>query len=242
MNLFADALGWLFDPANWSGDRSIGVAIGLHIYYTVVSVVVASVIAIPLGYLIGHTGKGREITVAISGATRALPSFGLILLLVLVLGVTRTAIGALVAFVILGIPSILAGAYSGLQAIDRRTIDAARAVGMSEWQILTKVEIPLGLPLLIGGLRSAVLQVVATVALAGYVNLGGLGFYVVQGIQIQSYAQILGGALLIIVLAFLLDALFGLAAIAARPRGLDTRPTTRGRASRPTATADASAA
>ncbi|TPW74494.1 ABC transporter permease [Schumannella soli] len=234
MNLFGDAFGWIFDPANWSGGFPIGQAIGLHLYYTFLSVLIAALIAIPLGYLIGHTGKGREIAVAISGAARALPSFGLILLLVLVLGVTRTAVGAFIAFVILGIPSILAGAYSGLQAIDRRTIDAARAVGMSEWQILTKVEIPLGLPLLVGGLRSAVLQIVATVALAGYVNLGGLGFYVVQGIPLRDYSQILGGAILIIVLAFLLDAVFGLLAAAVRPRGIDTRRT-RSRTPRPSA-------
>lgn len=237
MNLFGEAFGWILDPANWQGSSSIGGAILLHLYYTFVSVLVASAIAIPVGYLIGHTGKGREVAVAISGAARALPSFGLILLLVLVLGVTRTAVGAFIAFVILGIPSILAGAYSGLQAIDRRTVDAARAVGMSEWQILTKVEIPLGLPLLVGGLRSAVLQIVATVALAGYVNLGGLGFFIVQGIPLRDYSQILGGAILIIVLAFLLDAVFGLLANAVRPKGLDTRKT-RSRASRPAAAVD----
>lgn len=237
MNLFTDALAWILDPART--DRLVQ-ALGDHLFYTFVSVVIAGLVAIPIGFLIGHTGKGREIAVGISGAARALPSFGLILLLVAVLGVTRTAVGAVLAFVILAIPSILAGAYSGIAAVDRRTVDAARAVGMTEWQILWKVEVPLGLPLLVGGLRSAVLQVVATVALAGYVNLGGLGYFVIQGIPLRRYDQILGGALLIIVLALLLDALFGvLARVAERP-GIRAPTKLRARADRPGAVVDPS--
>ena len=179
---------------------------------------IAAAIAIPAGYLIGHTGRGREIAVAISGAARALPSFGLILFFVLLLGTfgvglgVRVAAGSYIAFVILAIPSILAGAYAGLEAIDRSTISAARAIGMTEWQILRKVEVPLGLPLLIGGLRSATLQVVATATLAAYVNLGGLGFDIIQGLPLRRYDQMLGAALLVVALAFALDALFGLAA------------------------------
>ena len=109
---------------------------------------IAAAIAIPIGYSIGHTGRGREIAVGIAGAARALPSFGLILLLISLVGVVQRPVAAFAAFVILAIPPILAGAYSGIEAIDRATIDAARAVGMTEWQILWKVEVPLGLQLL----------------------------------------------------------------------------------------------
>ncbi|WBU38953.1 ABC transporter permease [Homoserinibacter sp. YIM 151385] len=239
MNLFLEAFAWLTDPARWGDGRfSIPNAFVDYLFYTFVSVLIAALIAIPLGYLIGHTGRGRELAVGISGAARALPSFGLILLLVLMLGVTRTAIGAVTAFVILAIPSILAGAYAGIEAVDRRTVDAARAVGMTEWQILWKVEVPLGLPLLVGGLRSAVLQVVATVALAGFVNLGGFGYYIIQGLQLRSYDQILAGALLIIVLALVLDAIFGIVAKIVEPRGLAAPKKLRTRATRPSATAD----
>lgn len=220
MNLFGNAFAWIFAPEQWTGQFAIGMLLLQHLGFTFLAVVIAAAIAIPVGYLIGHTGKGREIAVGISGAARALPTFGLILLLILVLGVTRTALGATVAFVILAIPSILAGAYAGIQAVDRRTIDAARAVGMTEWQILLKVEAPLGLPLLVGGLRSAVLQVVATVTLAGYVNLGGLGFPIVQGINLRDYDRILGGAILVIVLALLLDLAFGLLTRAVEPKGI----------------------
>lgn len=220
MDLFADALAWLFSPERLVGSGAITVRIGEHLGYTAISVLIAAAVAIPLGYLIGHTGKGREIAVAISGAARALPSFGLILLLVLLLGVLQVSFAAVVAFVLLAIPSILAGAYTGFQAIDRHTIDAARAIGMTQWQILWKVEVPLGLPLLIGGLRSGALQVIATVTLAAYVNLGGLGYDILQGLPLRRYDKMLGAAIVVMVLALAVDGLFGLLQKFAVPRGV----------------------
>lgn len=226
MNLLADALGWLFSSERLSGSHPLPVAFGMHLLFTFVAVAIAGAVAIPLGWLIGHTGRGRELAVGLSGAARALPSFGLILLLVLVLGVTRRVDAAVIAFVLLAIPSILAGAYTGLEAIDRRTIDAARAVGMTGWQVLWRVEVPLGLPLLVGGLRTAVLQVVATVTLAAYVNLGGLGYDILQGIQLRRFEQVLGGAIAVAVLALALDGVFALLQRAARPAGIAASDTT----------------
>ena len=220
MNLLAEAFAWIFSPDRLSGSSPLPAAIAMHLYYTFLSVVIASVIAIPLGYYIGHTGKGRDAAIAISGAARAVPSFGLILLLVLVIGVTHKPLAATIAFVLLGIPSILAGAYAGLEAVDRRVIDAARAVGMTEWQILAKVEIPLGLPLLIGGIRAGALQIVATVVLAAYVTLGGLGTYIIQGIPLSRYEMILGSAIVIVALALVLDGLFALLQRFVVPRGV----------------------
>ena len=205
--IFSDTLAWI---AEHLANGELVLRIGEHLFYTFISVLIAAAIAVPVGYLIGHTGKGREIAVGISGAARALPSFGLILLLIGLVGVVQRPIAAFAAFVILAIPSILAGAYSGIQAIDRGTIDAARAVGMTEWQILWKVEAPLGLHLLVSGLRAATLQVVATVTLAAYINLGALGYDILQGIPLRRDAQVLGAALVVILLALLLDALFGI--------------------------------
>lgn len=220
MDLFVDALAWIFSAERLEGSNTLPGRIAEHLGFTAISVLIASAIAIPAGYLIGHTGKGREVAVAISGAARALPSFGLILLLVLMVGVVRVSLAAIIAFVLLAIPSILAGAYTGIQAIDRQTVDAARSVGMTEWQILFKVEIPLGLPLLIGGLRSGVLQVVATVTLAAYVGLGGLGYDIIQGLNLRRYDQMLGSAIVVIALALLLDAVFGLLQTLVVPRGV----------------------
>lgn len=192
MNAFLEAIAWIFSPDRLTGTLPLPTAIVQHLWLTGLSVLIAAVIAIPFGWLIGHTGRGREIAVFLSGAARALPSLGLVILLYLVIGVNFKTEAAIVAFVILAIPSILAGAYAGVEAIDRDVIAAGRAMGMTEWQILWKIEVPLGLPLLIGGLRSATLQVVATVTIAAYVGIGGLGFYIIQGIQVRIFPQILG--------------------------------------------------
>lgn len=221
MNLFLEALAWIFSPDRLTDNVPLPTLIGQHLFYTFVSVLIAAVIAIPLGYYIGHTGRGRGLAIGLSGAARAVPSFGLILLLVLVIGVTQKPLAAFAAFVLLAIPSILAGAYAGLEAIDRRVIDAAKAVGMTDWQVLVKVEIPLGLPLLIGGIRSASLQVVATVVLAGYIGLGGLGLPIFKALNLSRFDIMLGAALLIVVLALVLDGLFALVQHLVVPRGVN---------------------
>jgi osmoprotectant transport system permease protein len=208
MTLFPDTIAWLVEHF---ANGELWLRLGEHLFYTVISVLIAAAIAIPIGYYIGHTGRGRDVAVAVSGAARALPSFGLILLLISLVGVVQRPIAAFAAFVILAVPAILAGAYAGIQAIDRATIDAARAMGMTEWQILWKVEAPLGLHLLLGGLRSGTLQVVATVTLAAFINLGALGYDILQGIPLRRDEQVLGAALVVIALALLLDAVFGVA-------------------------------
>jgi osmoprotectant transport system permease protein len=153
-----------------------------------------------------------------------LPTLGLLTLVALWIGI---GLGApYVALTILAIPPILAGAYTGFEAVDRVTVDAARAVGMSEWQIVTKVEIPLGLPLLIGGIRSATLQVVATATLAAYIADFGLGRYLFAGLKTRDYSEMLGGSILVILLALVLEGLFALIQRFVIPRGvLAGRPT-----------------
>lgn len=220
MNLFSDAFAWLLDPENWLGPSGLIALTGQHLWFSALAVFFAALIAIPLGWLIGHTGRGRELAVGISGAARALPTFGLLFFFVMLVGVTLRGPATVFVLVLLAIPPILAGAYAGLEVIDRRTIDAARAMGMTEWQILWKVEVPLGLPLLMGGLRSATLQVVATVTLAAYVNLGGLGLPIIQGIALRDYDRMLGAAILIIIIALVLDAMFALLEKFAVPRGV----------------------
>jgi osmoprotectant transport system permease protein len=222
MNLIIEALQWLLAPERFGGSNPITLRLEEHLFYTFISVATAAIIAIPLGFFIGHTGKGRDFAVGFSGAARALPSFGLILFLVLLIGVAEAQLqlAAIIAFVLLAIPSILAGAYAGIEAVDHHITDAARAVGMTEWQILWKVEVPLGLPLLIGGLRASTLQVVATATLAAYVGLGGLGIYIFRGLPLQRYDEMLGSALLIAALALVLDGIFALIQQFAIPRGV----------------------
>lgn len=228
MNLFLDAFAWMFAPEQWTGNYALPKLLGQHLALTAISVLIAAAIALPIGWLIGHTGRGREIAVAVSGAARAIPAFGLLILLVLLLGVLRIPEAAVITFVLLAIPSLLAGAYTGLEAIDRRVIDAAKSMGMTGWQVFWKVEVPLGLPLLVGGIRSALLQVIATVTIAAYVNLGGLGYPIIQGIPLRRFDQVLAGALLVAVLALVVDLILAAVQHAAVPAGLRAgRPTRR---------------
>ena len=221
MNYFTDAINWLLDPAHYTGPSGIPTRLGEQLLFTVVTLVLASVIAIPIGFLIGHTGRGRGIAVATSGGLRAIPTLGLLTLVALWIGI---GLGApYVALTVLAIPPILAGAYTGFEAVNRTTIDAARAVGMTELQIVRQVEIPLGLPLLIGGLRSATLQVVATATLAAYVADFGLGRFLFAGLKTNDYAQMLGGSILVILLALVLEGLFAGLQKLVVPRGVAVR-------------------
>ena len=220
MNVFADALAWLVSAENYTADGSIPQRIAEHLWFTAVAVGSAALLAVPLGYFIGHTGKGRIWVVGSAGAARALPTFGLLLYLVLVMGVSQRTPAAIIALVLLAIPPLLAGAYAGIDQIDRSTLDAATAQGMTSWQLLRRVEIPLSLPLVIGGLRGATLQVVATVTLVAYVGLGGLGFDIIQGIPLRRFDQMVGSALLIVVLALALDGALTFLARVVTPEGV----------------------
>lgn len=204
MNYFPQAWAWI--GANLYGPGGVLVRLGEHLFYTVAAVGLAAVFAIPLGWWVGHTRKGRGFVVATAGAARALPTLGVLTLAGLLLGIGLLA--PLVALVVLAFPSILAGAYAGLEAIQPATLDAARAMGNSPWQVLTAVEIPLGLPLLLGGLRSATLQVVATATLAAYTGAGGLGRFLFLGLKTQDYPQMLAAAILVVLLAIVLELAF----------------------------------
>lgn len=206
MNSFLGALAWLADPANWAGANGIPVRILEHLAITGIAVLIAAVIAVALGLYIGHTGRFSFLVVSTTGALRALPTLGLLVLFALWLGI---GIGpVIIVLVVLAIPPLLAGAYAGVESVDRATIDAARAVGMTEWQILTRVEIPLGLPIIVGGLRSAVLQVVATATIAAYLPIGGLGRYIFDNLSLRKFEPVFAGAILVTLLALVLEGVF----------------------------------
>ena len=236
MNFVLDALAYIADPANFAGPNGIGARLGLHLAYTGISMAIALAIALPLGLYIGHTGRGRNAVIAITSAARALPTFGLVLFVILFTGLGLWPL--VLVLVVLALPPVLAGIYSGLESIDRSTIDAARSIGMSEFQILLKVEIPLALPLIIGGVRSGTLQVIATATIAGYIALGALGRYLIEGLALHNYELTVVGAILVIALALAVDGILVLVQRLVVPRGVSlgtTRPTsttTRRRSSR----------
>lgn len=207
---------WTFltDPASWTGPDGIWNRLLEHLFYTGIALLVAAVIALPLGAYIGHTGRGAGLLGGIANALRALPSLGLLILLVLwaldnIGGESAILLPALFVLVILGIPPILTNTYAGIIAADPAARDAAGGMGMTGSQVLRKVELPIALPLIISGIRSAFLQIVATATIAAYVSLGGLGRYLIDGPKAieNPYGIMAGGALLVALLAIIGDRL-----------------------------------
>lgn len=222
MSIVDDTIDWFAEGANWSGSGGVPNRMVEHLGYSALTVGLAAAIAIPIGLWVGHTGRLRGAAIALTGAMRALPTLGLLTWFVLLAGIGLTA--PILALVILAVPPLLAGAYSGIESVDRQTIDAARAMGMTEWQILARVEIPLSLHLIVGGIRSAVLQVVATATVAAYIGLGGLGRYIIDGQAQDNYPKMVAGSILVIALALVLDAVFvGLQRIAQGGRAVTAR-------------------
>ena len=203
-----DAIAWLTDPVHWQGAGSVPVRIGQHLALTGIAVVLAAVIALPAGILIGHTRRGSGIIGAFTGAARAIPTLGLLTLFGLAFGIGLKA--PLAALVILAIPSLLAGAYAGIQSIDPAIPNAASAIGMSPAQVIRAVEIPLARPVILGGLRSATLQVVSTATLAAYVADTGLGRYLFAGLKSRDYTEMLAGAIIVALLALILELVLGM--------------------------------
>lgn len=217
--IFSQVLDWLTDAANWTGRGGLLHRIAEHLRYTVAAVAGAAVVAVPVGLAVGHTGRGGTTVVGVANALRALPTLGVITLLSLQLGILREG-PVLLGLGLLAVPPILAGAYAGVQSVDPAVVDAAAGVGMTSWQRLWRVEVPIAMPLLFGGLRGAVLQVVATATVAAYVGLGGLGRPLLDGLRVTDYPRVAGAAVVVAALAVLLD--LGLAAVQRSlvPRGL----------------------
>jgi osmoprotectant transport system permease protein len=214
MNLFD----YLLDPASWQGPTSITFLLLQHLGYTAAAVGIAAVIAIPIGIFIGHSGRGSFLVIGLSNAARAIPSLGLLVLVVLLLGTGTGPIVGVLA--VLALPPILTATAAGIHGADREAVHAARALGMSAGQIISKVEWPLALPLVISGLRSATLQVVATATIAAYSSGDGLGRLLISGNATRNYSEMFAGALLVAVLAIVLDVVLGgIGWLAARRRG-----------------------
>lgn len=209
MNFLQQALSYLLTASNWTGPVGLAVRTCEHLEYTAVAVAASALIAVPVGLLIGHTGRGTLLVVGAVNGLRALPTLGVLLLGVLLFGL---GLGPpLVALMLLGIPSLLASTYAGIASVDPLVVDAARAMGMTESQVLLRVEVPNALPLMLGGLRSATLQVVATATVAAYASLGGLGGYLIDGIKERRFHIALVGAMMVAALALTLDGLLALA-------------------------------
>lgn len=203
-------LSYLFDPAHWdpSTSGSFPQLLLSHLGYVALAMLIGTVIALPVGLYIGHTGRGSFLAINAGNAGRSLPTLGLLMLMVTLLGLGLTPV--LIALTVLAIPPILTSAYAGIRSLDPRVVDAAKGIGMRPWQVLAKVELPMAMPVLMSGFRSATLQVVATATVAAAVGLGGLGRLLIDGLAVNDYSRVLAGAIVVAVLAVALDLVLAL--------------------------------
>lgn len=228
MEFLGEVAAWLTDPANWSGRDAIPVRATEHMALSAVSLSAGLAIALPVGLAIGHTGRWAGAVVAITNIGRAVPSVGVlgiafVLTLPLVAATGLRGIGvpaALIALTLLAIPPIVLNAHVGIRDVDPELVEAARGMGMTERQVLRRVELPIALPVVMAGVRTAALQVIATATLGAVISAGGLGQYIVVGFALQDIPRMFSGALLVAALALLSDGLFALAQRASVSSGL----------------------
>jgi osmoprotectant transport system permease protein len=212
VNLVSTFWDWITNSAHWHGGSGIPERLLQHATYCLEALAVAAAIGVPLGLLTGHLRRGGAAVGAIANLARAVPTLGLLVFLAVAtsFGVT-SLIPVLIALVILALPQILLNTYEGVRGADLAAVDAARGMGMSGRQVLARVEAPIALPLILQGLRTAAFQVVATATVAAYVGSGGLGRFIIDGLASEDYASVVGGAVLVALVALVAEALFALA-------------------------------
>ncbi len=206
MDGISGAFGWLADPTHWQGANGIPTRLLQHVELSALAIVVALAIAIPIGFYTGHTGRGGTLALNLAGVGRAIPSYALLIVFFPIFGFGLLT--PLLALVLLSVPPILANTHVGLRGVDREVVDAARGMGMRERQVLTRVELPAALPLVVAGIRTAAVAAVATATLAALIAGGGLGRYIVDGFALQNQAMLVSGAILVALLAVLTERLF----------------------------------
>ena len=207
MDVLGNLISWLTAPEQWSGPSGIPVRTLQHIWYSLLAVAMAVAVALPIGVVFGHIGRGGLLVINVSNLGRALPSLGIIILVFTLVGFG--VVPVLVALTALAIPPIVTNSYVGMRSVDRDVREAAEGMGMTGRQVLWKVELPVAMPLIMAGVRTSTVQVVATATLAALVGLGGLGRYLIDGFAQRDLPQVLGGAVLVAVLSLLTELVLG---------------------------------
>jgi len=211
MDFLVDVLAWFTDSANWQGPAGIPSRTLEHIRLSAFAMMVAAGLAVPLGVLLGHSGRGGLIAVSVVNIGRAIPSFAVIALALPFSIRAGLGIGfwpTFLALVLLALPPIFTNSFTAVRSVGMDVVEAARGMGMRERQVLLEIELPLAAPLILTGIRVAAVQVVATATLGALVGWGGLGRYIIDGFSVQDNVRVFAGALLVAVLAILTDVLF----------------------------------
>ena len=222
MSSWSQLVDYITTWSNWTGDSGVLHRLEQHVVLTVVAVVIAGLIALPLGLSLGHLGRGGTLAINVTNVGRAVPTFAVLTLLTLSpIGVSNTA--TVIALVLFALPPMVTNSYVAIREVDREIRDAARGMGMSGIQVFRRVELPLGMPLVMAGIRIATVQVVATATIAALVGAGGLGRLVTDGLSSQNQGELLTGAVVVALLALVVEA-----ALAMVQRRVDPARTLRG--------------
>ncbi|GAA4313830.1 ABC transporter permease [Klenkia terrae] len=231
MSVIGDAVLYLNDPVNWTRPRGILDLAGQHLQIAGLALGIGLVIAVPLAVVLGHTGRGGALTVGLANVSRAVPTLA-ILTIFAVTPIGFTIWAPVIALAVFAIPPILANTYVGFREVDRDVVESARAMGMSERQVVLRAELPLAVPLMMTGIRTAAVQVVATATLAALLGGGTLGSVIRTGFARQDNGVVIAGALLVALLALLTEVLLAVVTWVVTP-GQKQLPFTRGRSRRP---------
>lgn len=225
MDIVSLAIDWLTDPAHWQGTNGVPSRLLEHIALSGVSLLVAVILALPIGVWVGHSGRFATFAVNLANIGRALPSLAVIAIVLPTTAALDPQAGfkiypTLIAMVVLAIPPILVNAYAGVSAVDGDVVEAARAMGMRERQVLRRVELPIAVPLIVAGIRLAAVQIVATATLGAIFGFGGLGRFLVDGVAQRDDGQLWSGVLLVAFLAIATELSFGALQRRGTSRGL----------------------
>jgi len=213
MELIGTTIAWLTDPANWQGPDGIPTRVLAHILVSGTALLIALLIGLPIGLIVGHTRKGAAVAINVANIGRALPTLAVITLVLPVTVLIDNQLGfkvypTLIALVILGLPPIIVNTYTGISSVDPDLIEAARGMGLTERRVLTRVEIPVSIPVISGGVRAAATQIVATATLGAIFGGVGLGRFLVEGIAQNDNGMIFGGVTLVALLCVATEGLF----------------------------------
>lgn len=208
MDILTATWHWLTQPDHWLSDTGILLRLREHLWYVLVSMVIASAIALPLGVALGYWRKGAFLVINLFNIGRAIPSLGLILLCIILFGFNDVPV--FLALIALSVPPILTNTWVGIYHADRTLCDAATALGMTPVQSLWQLRIPLAMPLIFAGIRTALLQLIATAVVAAYAGLGGLGRFLIDGLGQRDIPQVISGSLVVTLLALACEGIFSL--------------------------------
>jgi osmoprotectant transport system permease protein len=234
VDFVGQVVGWFTDPVNWSGNDGIPIRLAEHLVLSAVPLVIALAIGLPLAAWVGHTGRFAGLAINVTNVGRAIPSLAIMAVAAMLmnrwlveLGLRREAgeISTIVAMAALAIPPIVTNTYVGISEVERELVEASRGMGMTASQVLRRVELPLALPVILAGVRTAAVQVVATATLGAVFGTGGIGRYIIDGIAQRKEEEVFAGALIVATLSIVTELAFALIQRRAVSAGLRGRPT-----------------